>query len=103
MYSAGWHVKYSFNAIADFECLRGAATEIHYSVHVSVDGHGHALLFMLVIDLWRGEMPYSELNERECKGCLLPSAIRLDLSHCQMEKTMCNLDPSARKTFWLFI
>ena len=92
-----------FDAIADFECPRRSANEIHYSVHVTVEGLGHALLFMLVIDIWRVKMAYSEFNEIDGKVCLLLSALRLELSHCQMEKSMSNIDLSARKTFRLFI
>ena len=41
-----------FDAAAGVEWLRGAATELHYSVYASVEGLGHALQFMLATDLW---------------------------------------------------
>ena len=39
-----------FDAVADIEWLRGAAIELHFSVHVNEEGLGHALQFMLATD-----------------------------------------------------
>ena len=41
-----------FDAAADVEWLRGAATELRYSIHATVEGLGHSLQFMLATDLW---------------------------------------------------
>ena len=39
-----------FDAATDVEWLRGAATELHCTVHVSVGELGHALPFMLAMN-----------------------------------------------------
>ena len=41
-----------FDAAADVERIRGAAKQLHYSVHISVGGLSHSLQFMLATGLW---------------------------------------------------
>ena len=41
-----------FDAVANFEMLRGAATELHCSLRVSVERLDHALQFGWANDLW---------------------------------------------------
>ena len=71
------------------EWLRGAATELHYSVHASVEdsaveGLGYALQFMLAPDLSEAVFAdqvnlLSELSESEGKRLQLFSALLLEL------------------------
>ena len=93
-----------FDAAEDVEWIRGAATELHCSIHASsMEGLGHSLQFMLATDLWenlneavqpsllvRSNYLVSSMKAKEKD--LLPYALLPEFSNCQMEKTMSTID-----------